>query len=131
MQLGVIYGTLIGIDHMSICKGGHGGTIINIASLAGLRKAHIFPIYCASKHGVVGFTRSFADNKFAAELGIKFILICPGFTDTTLLSNMESTLYGNTAKEMPKIIEIIGTQTYVILFIENQEFQLNQALCCL
>lgn len=32
--------------------------ILNIASLVGLEPWHVFPIYTASKHAVVGFTRA-------------------------------------------------------------------------
>ncbi|XP_031633579.1 alcohol dehydrogenase 1-like [Contarinia nasturtii] len=109
---GVINSTLTAIDYMGVSKGGHGGTIMNIASAAGLRPVRFIPVYCASKHGVVAFTRSLAQKELAAELGIKFILICPGFTDTTLLSNMESTFYGkNVANEIPEILNSHSMQT--------------------
>lgn len=46
------------------------GCIINTASVAGLTAAHSMPIYAASKHAVVGLTRS-----AAAEYGSKGIRI--------------------------------------------------------
>ncbi|XP_055324743.1 15-hydroxyprostaglandin dehydrogenase [NAD(+)]-like [Sitodiplosis mosellana] len=108
--LGVIYATLIGIDHMSIAKGGRGGTILNMASICGLDPFFWGPVYCASKHGVVGFTKSLAEKELESELGIKFIIICPGFTETTLLTKVDSTLYGqNVASERPQ--DIYGIQT--------------------
>ncbi|XP_031621399.1 alcohol dehydrogenase 1-like [Contarinia nasturtii] len=110
--LGVIYATLVGIDQMSIEKGGRGGTIVNMASICGLDEFFWAPSYCASKHGVVAFTKSLAEKELSAELGIKFIVICPGFTATSLLAEVQPRLYGkNVETEMPKIMEKYGIQT--------------------
>lgn len=48
---------------MSVEKNGRGGVIANVASTAGLDIMEI-PIYTASKHGVVGFTRSLAVREY-------------------------------------------------------------------
>ncbi|NWX29023.1 PGDH dehydrogenase, partial [Notiomystis cincta] len=56
----VIRGTYLGLEYMRKGKGGDGGVIINISSLAGLMPAAFQPVYCATKHGVIGFTRSIA-----------------------------------------------------------------------
>lgn len=45
---------------MSKANGGSGGIIVNIASVAGLEPIPGMPIYSATKHGVIGFTRSMA-----------------------------------------------------------------------
>lgn len=42
------------------------------------------PVYCATKWGVVGFTRSMAP--LAAE-GVRVVAVCPAFTDTALVRN--------------------------------------------
>lgn len=45
---------------MSIEKGGQGGIIINVSSVAGLSSTTWMPSYCASKHGIVGLNRCFS-----------------------------------------------------------------------
>ena len=60
-----------------------GGVIVNTASVAGLRGARGLLAYCATKHAVVGMTRS-----AAIELGtmkIRVNAICPGLIETPML----------------------------------------------
>ena len=58
------------------------GRIINIASIAGKTGAPYIAAYSASKHGLLGLTRSTA-LEFAAK-GITTNAICPGYVDTEM-----------------------------------------------
>ncbi len=60
-----------------------GGAIVNIASIAALVGLPMLGPYVASKHGVLGLSRS-ASVEFA-EKGIGVNTICPGVTDTPML----------------------------------------------
>ena len=60
--------------------GGHGGVIVNLASLIGLYPMPAAPVYAAAKAGVVNFTRSLAE--LASESGIRVNAICPELVDT-------------------------------------------------
>ena len=109
----MIEGTYLAIEYLSTKKGGKGGVVINMASLAGILKyatrthtrahththTHILslsniipigvysvpraPVYCATKHAVVGFTRSL--KPLLETDGVRVNCMCPTFVDTRMV----------------------------------------------
>jgi NAD(P)-dependent dehydrogenase (short-subunit alcohol dehydrogenase family) len=65
---------------------GGGGAIVNVASVAGLGGFPRHPAYAASKHGVVGLTRS-AALEYVRQ-GVRINALCPGFTWTPMVEGM-------------------------------------------
>ncbi len=66
-----------------------GGAIVNTASSAGLKGSPALPAYSASKHAVVGLTKSVA--LAYAKQGIRVNAVCPGYVDTDLLDRLFAT----------------------------------------
>jgi len=60
------------------------GRIINIASIAAKTGAPYIAAYAASKHGVMGLTRSLAVE--VGPSGVTVNAICPGYVDTEMVS---------------------------------------------
>jgi NAD(P)-dependent dehydrogenase (short-subunit alcohol dehydrogenase family) len=58
------------------------GRVVHVASVAGLSGARYISAYAASKHAVVGFTRSVAAE--VAPSGVTVNSVCPGYVDTTM-----------------------------------------------
>lgn len=58
------------------------GAIVNMSSVAGLTGGPMGAAYYASKHGVIGLTRS-AAMEYATQ-GLRVNAVCPGWTETPL-----------------------------------------------
>jgi len=79
----VIRGTKVALPHLH--KRG-GGVLIFTASVIGLGTNYfssLFPIYTASKHAVVGWTRSLAIMTDA--VGVRVCAICPSWVETDII----------------------------------------------
>jgi NAD(P)-dependent dehydrogenase (short-subunit alcohol dehydrogenase family) len=80
--MGVIHGCHAAWPRMAAAGGGQ---VVNIASAFGLLPGPLYAAYSATKHGVVGLSRSLRAEGQA--LGIGVTAVCPGFIRTRILDN--------------------------------------------
>ena len=78
---GVWYCTRAALRHMGL-EGGTGGRLVHVSSVLGKFGVPAYSAYCASKHAVIGMTRSQAIE--LAPRGITVNAVCPGWVDTAM-----------------------------------------------
>ena len=84
-----VKGVWLGIKALApLMRARGGGAIVNAASIAGLTGSPRAVAYGASKHAVVGITRT-AARELAAD-GIRVNAICPGYVETRMMEALEA-----------------------------------------
>jgi NAD(P)-dependent dehydrogenase (short-subunit alcohol dehydrogenase family) len=102
-----VVGVFLGLKHvLPVMLKQNKGSIINTASIAGLMGFPEIAVYSASKHAVIGLTRSAALECTAT--GVRVNCVCPGLIDSRMLSAIiEGRNPGNTPVPSDKIVERI------------------------
>jgi NAD(P)-dependent dehydrogenase (short-subunit alcohol dehydrogenase family) len=80
---------------------------VNVASTAGLGGAPYLAAYCASKHGVIGFTRAVAAE--LASAGVTVNAVCPGYTETEMLQRAIANVVARTGRSEESAREVLAS----------------------
>ena len=81
------------------------GRIVNIASIAGLRGAAYISAYCASKHAVIGLTRSLALEYATKNITVN--AVCPGYTDTDIVKEAIANIRAKTGRSEKEALDAL------------------------
>ena len=102
-----VVGVFLGMKHvLPVMLKQNKGSIINTASIAGLIGSPHIAVYSASKHAVIGLTRSAAWE--CTGTGVRVNCVCPGMIDSRMLSAiLEGRNTGNAPVPQQKIVERI------------------------
>jgi NAD(P)-dependent dehydrogenase (short-subunit alcohol dehydrogenase family) len=80
-----VVGVFLGMKHvLPVMLKQNKGSIVNTASIAGLIGSQDLAVYSASKHAVIGLTKSAAQE--CARTGVRVNCVCPGLIDSRMLS---------------------------------------------
>lgn len=76
---------ILGIEHyLPKYKSSEKAFVINISSVSGYIPISHCPVYAATKHGIVGLTRSYGINRHVRNDGICVVALCPSATGTPM-----------------------------------------------
>jgi NAD(P)-dependent dehydrogenase (short-subunit alcohol dehydrogenase family) len=103
-----VIGVFLGMKHvLPVMLKQNSGSIINTASIAGLLGSPHIAVYSASKHAVIGLTKSAAWE--CTGTGVRVNCVCPGLIDSRMLSAIFQGRSGgsNAAPLIEKMVERI------------------------
>jgi len=87
-----VKGVFLGLRHvLPVMIAQQRGAIVNTASVAGLMASPGMPAYVASKHAVIGLTKTAAGE--VAKYGVRVNAVCPGPIDTRMIHSLEQQVH--------------------------------------
>jgi NAD(P)-dependent dehydrogenase (short-subunit alcohol dehydrogenase family) len=102
-----VVGVFLGMKHvLPVMLKQNKGSIINTASIAGLLGSPHIAVYSASKHAVIGLTKTASWE--CTGTGVRVNCVCPGLIDSRMLSTIiQGRSPGNAPPPQDKLVERI------------------------
>ena len=104
------------------------GRIVNVASVAALRGARYIGGYAASKHALLGLTRSAAAE--VATSGVTVNAVCPGYVDTPMTDATIANIVERTGMEASAALDAVLATTPQRRLISPEEVAASVAFLC-
>ncbi|HUP19375.1 MAG TPA: SDR family oxidoreductase [Gemmatimonadota bacterium] len=95
------------------------GRVVHVASVAGLHGARYISAYSASKHALIGLTRSAAAE--AAAAGVTVNAVCPGFVDTEMTRESIARVVEKTGRPEEEVVQMVLATSQQERLIEPAE----------
>lgn len=95
------------------------GRIINVASTAAKTGGAYIAAYSASKHGVLGLTRSLAVEFVKDNITVN--AICPGYADTPMTAVNAAKIAGRTGRSEEEAVKFLANTSPQRRLIESEE----------
>ena len=105
------------------------GRIVNVASIAGLVGQPYITAYCASKHALVGLTKALALE--VAAKGVTVNAVCPGYTESDMVTSAVSNIVAKTGRTPEQAIEELVGRNPLKRLIKPEEVANAVAWLCL
>ncbi|XIA62687.1 SDR family NAD(P)-dependent oxidoreductase [Bradyrhizobium sp. TZ2] len=131
-----VVGVFLGMKHvLPVMLKQNKGSIINTASIAGLMGSPMIAVYSASKHAVIGLTKSAAWE--CTGTGVRVNCVCPGLIDSRMLSTiLQGRNPGNAPPPNDKVVDRIPARRLgqasevasIVAFLASDEAELRLRL---
>ncbi|MBS1718184.1 MAG: SDR family oxidoreductase [Armatimonadetes bacterium] len=95
------------------------GRIVNVASTAALKGYPYVSAYCAAKHALLGLTRALAAEM--AKRNITVNAVCPGYTESDLLTGSISNIMATTGRSEDEVKKMLMAGNPQGRFIQPEE----------
>ncbi|XP_063906760.1 15-hydroxyprostaglandin dehydrogenase [NAD(+)]-like [Zophobas morio] len=90
----VVEGTYLGMQkYLPKYRSGEEGLIINTASVCGFQAFQIAPVYCATKHALIGLGKALGGDEFYKRYKVRVVTICPGLVRTSMSQDSSGFLF--------------------------------------
>ncbi len=104
------------------------GRVVNVASIAGKIGGAYISAYAASKHAVLGFTRSVAAE--VATTGVTVNAVCPGYVDTPMTDRSVARIVEKTGADPEEVRQTMRETSPQNRLMEPEEVALAVVNLC-